>query len=276
MECGRCLLEWCCWDGVMHVRLDNCRRVSPWLSLGSICSVRYGMKYFITKSQRVKAWIPSMRKTASKAMNSASVELCETEVCFSYIQLVRTNLWIPKKHRIPPDVDSEVSRKVRVLKQSQPTLLCCISHLTTLFEFTGVTNVRNQNVLNFCHKLSSTTWWYGQACSLTIQYQICQFEPNKSISQQFERILLTILQQILFLLPWIGCHPWALRLWMQDDRDYLLNVPEFALKYKKCLEELGFKQHWNLFFGPPPFADKLSNRYLAIAKYHGSMPWILP
>ena len=32
--------------GVLHVWLDNCRRVSPWLSLGSICSVRYGMKYF--------------------------------------------------------------------------------------------------------------------------------------------------------------------------------------------------------------------------------------
>ena len=33
-------------DEVMHVWLDNCRRVSPWLSLRSICSVRYGMKYF--------------------------------------------------------------------------------------------------------------------------------------------------------------------------------------------------------------------------------------
>ena len=34
------------WDGVMQVWFNNCRRVSPWLSLGSICSVRYGMKYF--------------------------------------------------------------------------------------------------------------------------------------------------------------------------------------------------------------------------------------
>ena len=34
------------WDRVMHVWLDNCRRVSPWLSLGFIISVRYGMKYF--------------------------------------------------------------------------------------------------------------------------------------------------------------------------------------------------------------------------------------
>ena len=32
--------------------------------------------------------------------------------------------------------------------------------------------------------------------------------------------------------------------------------PWMALKYRKCLEELGFKQYWNLFFGPPPFARK--------------------
>ena len=34
------------WDGVMHVWLDNCRWVSPWLSLGSSCFVPFGLKYF--------------------------------------------------------------------------------------------------------------------------------------------------------------------------------------------------------------------------------------
>ena len=34
------------WDGVMHVWRGNCRRVSPWLSLGTIILVRYWMKYF--------------------------------------------------------------------------------------------------------------------------------------------------------------------------------------------------------------------------------------
>ena len=33
-------------NGVMHVWLDNCRRVSPWHSLESVSPVRYGMKYF--------------------------------------------------------------------------------------------------------------------------------------------------------------------------------------------------------------------------------------
>ena len=46
----------------------------------------------ITKSQRVRAGIPSMRKPASREMISASVELCETEVCFLQIQLISTKV----------------------------------------------------------------------------------------------------------------------------------------------------------------------------------------
>ena len=46
----------------------------------------------ITKSQRSSAWIPSMRKPASREMISSSVELCETEVCFLHIQLTGTNV----------------------------------------------------------------------------------------------------------------------------------------------------------------------------------------
>ena len=33
--------------------------------------------------------------------------------------------------------------------------------------------------------------------------------------------------------------------------------PWIARKYKKCSDELGFKQYWNIFFCPPPFAKKL-------------------
>ena len=97
------------WDGVVHVWLDTCRRVSPWLSLQSISSVRYGMKYFNHQIPQ-RAWILSTRKLASREMISASVELCETEVCFLHIQLIGTNVWLPKMHRILLDVDFESSR----------------------------------------------------------------------------------------------------------------------------------------------------------------------
>ena len=37
----------------------------------------------------------------------------------------------------------------------------------------------------------------------------------------------------------------------------LSECPWNARKYRKCLEELGFKQYWNLFFGPPPLVRKV-------------------
>ena len=51
-----------------------------------------------------------MRKPASREMISASVELCETDICFLHVQLIGTNVWLPKMHKSPPDVDFESSR----------------------------------------------------------------------------------------------------------------------------------------------------------------------
>ena len=64
----------------------------------------------ITKSQRSRAGNPSMRKPASREIFSATVELCEVEVCFLHIQLIGTHVWLPKMHESPPDVAFESSR----------------------------------------------------------------------------------------------------------------------------------------------------------------------
>ena len=56
------------------------------------------------------AGIPSMRKPASREITSASVELCETDICFLHIQLIGTSVQLPKMHKSPPDVDFESSR----------------------------------------------------------------------------------------------------------------------------------------------------------------------
>ena len=53
-----------------------------------------------------------MRELASREIISAAVELCETEVCFLHIQLIGTNVWVPKMHKSPPDVDFESSRSL--------------------------------------------------------------------------------------------------------------------------------------------------------------------
>ena len=51
-----------------------------------------------------------MRKPASREIISASVELCETEVCFLHIPPIGTNVWLPNVDKSPPDVDFESSR----------------------------------------------------------------------------------------------------------------------------------------------------------------------
>ena len=62
-----------------------------------------------------------MRKPASREIISPTVELCETEACFLHIQLIGTNVRLPKMHRIPPDVDFQSSRSLA----NSPSLHCC-------------------------------------------------------------------------------------------------------------------------------------------------------
>ena len=51
-----------------------------------------------------------MRKPASREISSASVELCETDVCCLHIQRIGTNVLLPKMHKSLPDVDLESPR----------------------------------------------------------------------------------------------------------------------------------------------------------------------
>ena len=64
----------------------------------------------IAMSQRSRASNPPIRSRASRDMISDSVELCETELCFLHIQLVGTNVLLPKIHKTPPEVDLESSK----------------------------------------------------------------------------------------------------------------------------------------------------------------------
>ena len=67
-----------------------------------------------------------MRKLVSRAIISASVEHCETEVCFLHIQLPDTNVWLPKMHKSLPDVDFESSRSpAKSESWNNPILHCC-------------------------------------------------------------------------------------------------------------------------------------------------------
>ena len=83
------------------------------------------------RSQKSRAGIPSNLNPASKEMISDSVELCETEVCFFHIQLIRTNVWLPKTHNVPPEVDFESSRSPAKSESWNSPNLHCLAVLPT-------------------------------------------------------------------------------------------------------------------------------------------------
>ena len=119
------------------------------------------------RSQKSRAGIPSNLNPASKEMISDSVELCETEVCFLHIQLVGTNVWLPKMHNVPPEMDFESSRSpAKSESWNSPSLhcFCSISHIAILFVFTCVMNVWNQTTFvtgfgPFCDRSCKFIHW---------------------------------------------------------------------------------------------------------------------
>ena len=78
----------------------------------------------------------------------------------------------------------KISCEVRVLKQSQSALFGTISHMTMLFVFTSMMNIWNQSIQAFETSLGPFFWWIVRACLLTIEYQVVQFLPSISISEQ--------------------------------------------------------------------------------------------
>ena len=128
-----CLRLWIVCGGEKASRLFNNRSTKFYTVLIRVS------KNWNDQIHRSRAGIPSNLNPASKEMISDCVELCETEVCFPNIQMIGTNVWLPKTHNVPPDVDFESSRspaKSGVLKQSQPALFCSMTHITILCIFT--------------------------------------------------------------------------------------------------------------------------------------------
>ena len=75
-------------------------------------------KMSLTSSQRSKAGSPSKRKAASNAITSASVDECETAVCFLQSHEIGAKVLLPTRARKHPVVDFE-SRKSPAKEASQ-------------------------------------------------------------------------------------------------------------------------------------------------------------
>ena len=155
------------------------------------------------RSHKSRAGIPSNLNPASKRMISDSVELCETQVCFLNIQLIRTNVqcstW--SGFRV-----LKISCKIGVLTQSQPALFCSITHVTILFVFTCMMNIRYQAIQAL---VTGSGPFRNRSCKFVHWPQnikVFQYVPSTSISENFESILLTILLQISILPLWNDGH----------------------------------------------------------------------
>ena len=77
------------------------------------------------RSHNSRACEPSNLSPVSREMISDSVELWEKAVCFLHIQLIGTNVWLPKMHSVPPEVDFESSRSpAKSESWNSPSLHC--------------------------------------------------------------------------------------------------------------------------------------------------------
>ena len=147
------VLTWflvCFLDGVMQ-------QVSLHILFGFLRLVGRRMQHFNNQSPKIKSGNSVHSQTCTKRDNlrfrwtvrNRSFFLthptCGNErVTSKYAQnFTRGRFWVFK-----------ISVKVRVLEQSQPALLCSVSHMTIVFKFTCVMSVRDQTrhtfVTSFC------------------------------------------------------------------------------------------------------------------------------
>ena len=95
------------------------------------------------RSHNSRANKPSSLNPVSREIISDSVELWETDVCFLHIQLIGTNVWLPKTHNVPQVIRSVVltlpvvyNRPTSTVNDISVTKICWIleSHSSEVFD----------------------------------------------------------------------------------------------------------------------------------------------
>ena len=160
------------------------------------------------RSHKSRARIPSNLNPTSKEMISDSVEQCETEVCFLRIRHYE-NVWIPKMHNVPREVDFEPQNLPH--NRRLETVPVCI-----VWKYYPQSDTVCIHMCDECMKsidsgvcVTSFGPFRNRPCKFIYwskNNEVFQFVPTFNISEQFGSILVTILQQISFLLLWGGGH----------------------------------------------------------------------
>ena len=145
-------------------------------------------KYRLTSILHQKRWFLILLNCVKLMFVSCTSNLLEQTYDFQKCTLFLQK-WISNLQDLPQKSESW---------KSQFALFCSFTHIAILFAFTCVMNVWNQIDSSVCHRPWSILWWFVQAYLLTIEYQVVKYVPNISISEQFESILVPILQHISF------------------------------------------------------------------------------
>ena len=152
-----------------------------------------------------RAGKPCSLSPVSREMISDSVELWKTDVCFLHIQLIGTNVWLPKTNNVPPEVDFESSRSPAKSESWNSPNLHCLAVCPT-WQYCLYPHAWWMHEINrFKHLSQALVHFVIDLASFSL-YQVVQYVPSMSILEQFESIHVTILQQISFLLLWSGGH----------------------------------------------------------------------
>ena len=164
---------------------------------------------FLRRMQH-RAGLPSIRKTASKEFFFVSVEVWDTDVRFLHIQLMVTDVRLPKIQKIPSEVDfwvfkvstKNLSLGIYPVDNAGP----CFTHDNIVGNHLCDECMKSTE-LNVCRKHLSILWLLLQSCLQTKECQVYQFVTNTNILRQSKRILLTILQMIPVPPSWSDGHP---------------------------------------------------------------------
>ena len=142
-------------------------------------------------------------------MISDSVALWDSEVCFLHIQLMGTNVRLPKIHRTPSEVDFESSRSpAKSESWNKPSRQCWAVPPTR--QHCRQSLVWWMHEINLAKHVSHAWvhfWPFLQICWQTTEDLVFQIVPITSMLRQCVSKLLVILRQIQVLLVWIDDHP---------------------------------------------------------------------
>ena len=207
---------------------------SAWLSLPCLAVFFVERNTSITMCQRSRVGRPSMRNPASKEMISDSVELCETNVCFLHIQLMGTNVLLPKIHKILPEVDFESSRSPAKSESWSKLRRQCWAVLPT-WQYCRNSLVWWMCEINLANRLSHVWVHFVTAlASLFADHSISGLPIRakyKHLKMIFVSKLVIILQLIQFLLVWTDDHP-------SNDMKLCITAPLSCLRIHSIVQRI--------------------------------------